>query len=184
MSPKCPFRLLSMKVWASAILFLLFAIVLIPLFGANPFHESVRLLDVRFWYTETDVRELFCFLDEEGRAAYTFFSLYIDMLYPIAYSLFLVLILGLLFTKSSINHILVLRLRFLPIGIAFFDYIENIIILLLLNKFPGISSVLVKFGAIVTLSKWIVFAVTFILLLFLIIFLLNSKLKGNKKIEK
>ncbi len=154
--------------------FILFAAFLIPRYGVTPFDEGIVLLDLRFCYTNFDVFQLFSHLGEDGREAYQFFIIYIDMFYPVIYGLGLVILLNILIKFLGTDTRRVLWLSYLPFGIVFFDYIENFNTLYLLNSFPLISDNAILLGSIATAAKWI-FVFLSLLILIIIIFTLLAK---------
>jgi len=166
----------------STLSFLVFFFYLIPKFSANPFQENIKLLDLRFWYTPIDVFHLFHQLGANGRDAYQFFTIYIDMLYPLVYGFWFYFSLTFLLKKLFLNNNKFICLRFIPFGIVLFDYIENLSILYLLNTFPQINEVSVFIGAIASSSKWI-FTILTIITLIIAIFIVCAKFIGSLKIK-
>ncbi|MDP3443826.1 MAG: hypothetical protein Q8T08_13285, partial [Ignavibacteria bacterium] len=71
---------------------ILFSFVIFPMF--ETFNEGVRLkiLDARFSYTQNDVIELFTQMKPEGRSNYFKMIVLIDMVYPLFYGAFLMLL--------------------------------------------------------------------------------------------
>ncbi len=167
----------------STLILLVFTFFLIPKFGIYPFQENIKLLDLRSWYTPIDVFNLFSLLGVDGREAYRFFTIFIDMLYPLVYGFWFCLILTLLLKRIFQNNSTFLCLRLIPFGIVLSDYIENLSILYLLNTFPQINGVSVIIGAIASFSKWI-FTILTILILIIAIFILCTKFIRRFKIKK
>lgn len=176
-------KLNSLVFIVSTLTFLVFVFYLIPKFSVYPFQENIKLLDLRFWYTHIDVFHLFSQLGANGRDAYRFFIIFIDMLYPLVYGFWFYLSLTFLLKKIFLNNSKFLSLRFIPFGIVLFDYIENSNILYLLNTFPQISEVSVIIGAIASFSKWISTIFT-ILILIIAIFIVCAKFISTLKIKK
>lgn len=147
-------KLLVSALISLCILFL-FAFYLVPKYGANQFSDNITLLDVRLWYSASDVTELFTNLGESGRETYTSFVLFIDMVYPLVYGITLIFFLAFLLKKKVTKSSYFLYLTYLPFGIMFFDYLENTNTLILLNKFPAVNSSLVLLGSMATFLKWL-----------------------------
>lgn len=162
-------KLNSLLFIVSTLTLLLFIFLLIPKFGVNPFQENIKLLDTRFWYTSSDVFHLFSQLGVDGRAAYRFFTVSIDLLYPLVYGFCFYYSLEFLLKKAFQNRTKFQILRFIPFGIVLFDYIENLSILRLLYTFPQTNEIPALIGAIATSSKWIFTILTILILIFAIL---------------
>ena len=126
------------------------------------------------------VMSLFETLGEEGRRAYLWNQIPLDMFYPglfgITYSLLLFYILKILLEKES-NWVF---LTFLPVAGGSFDYLENIGIIIMLNSYPSFSALLVKLTSISTVLKSVSITISFVVLLVCLGLLLWNKLKPVK----
>ena len=89
----------------------------------------------------------------------------VDMIYPIVYGVFFVLLLASLLKKLFSKKSKIIFLSFLPLIGVLFDYLENFNTLKLLNKFPNITPEQVDYGSQMTQIKW-VFLIMSILLVF------------------
>lgn len=173
-------KLNSLVFTVSTLTLLVFVFYLIPKFGVYPFQENVRLLDLRFWYRPIDVFYLLSQLGANGRDAYRFFTIFIDMLYPLVYGFWFYLSLAFLLKKIFQNNSKLLGLRFIPFAIVLSDYVENLNILYLLNTFPKINEASAIIGAIASFLKWI-FVILTILIIIIAIFIVCAKFISTLK---
>jgi len=134
------------------------------------FANGIKILDMLpAGYDFEYVNNLFLALGEEGRSAYLFQQIPLDMVYPflfgVAYSLLLVFLLKKLDkTETSWFY-----LAYLPLISGFSDYAENIGIITLLNQFPDISETTVKVSKVCSLVKSSSTTVYFVALLIVLI---------------
>ncbi len=139
----------------SAIAYLILGILimprLIPLIEGN---SGLKILDIRFGYTATQVSKLFEAIGALGQKNYLLFTATADMAYPLVYGLFLCLFISYLFEKAFLKTHSYRFLNLLPLFIVISDYVENISIISLLSTYPAISTNLVKIGSFATLFKW------------------------------
>ncbi|MDP2236229.1 MAG: hypothetical protein Q8J88_07340 [Bacteroidales bacterium] len=159
------------KIFQILLLFLIllsFNLVLFPSFN-NVFEvENLRILDIRFSYTHDEIILLFNQLGEVGRQIYTFQTAVVDMIYPLVYSIFLYLLFDLAL-GISVQRKIKKNIKFLPFGIAFFDYLENFNTLQMLSDFPEILNFSASAGSLCTSIKWILAVIVLLLLLGIVI---------------
>ena len=144
-------------------------IVLFP-FLPKVFRISIspeNILDLKFGYNKTDVFNIFNNLKEEGRQAYKFFDLFVDMPYLIFYTFYYVVFMYYLLKIKNTNRLFLLLFPFL---IGFFDFLENIGILILLKQYPDLNVKMVFFTSLFTKLKWSFALLTIISVLFLFFF--------------
>ncbi len=148
------------------ILFLLFIGLIMPTFKAYLSQVSktnFQSLDMRFSYDSATVEELFVSLGQNGRAKLSLAYLTLDLVYPLIYSSLLFLMLSKLLSENN------QKLKYLPIIALGLDYVENLIILIMLNLFPAINSTLVVAASTATSLKWLFLGLSLIAFLMLII---------------
>ncbi len=124
-----------------AVLFLLFNFLL------NYFLPSENALDLKFAYSVDQAYFAISNLSKPDREIYRLGIWALDFPYMIVYGL---LASGLLFYLWR-NKVIVL----IPLFIVFFDLIENILIISILNNYPIEKPVLAIMASITTTSKWI-----------------------------
>ena len=106
---------------------------------------GLSLLDTRVWYTPTEAYQLFDALGAAGRNDNRLFYLTFDVIIPLSYSLLLC---------SAISRGAMYRFRGLGLLGGFFDYLENISIVILLSRYPERLGNLVTIAACFTLLKF------------------------------
>lgn len=158
----------------SILIWLLFNLLLFPYFLPVPEGASLTILDVRLFYTSLDVTELFLLLGESGRASYLFQLLIIDMFYPAIYAVMLSLLLYLLSACYGKWW------HFLPFLAAGADLSENVLIAAMLLNFPEMPDLLVWFATAFTMIKWLLVALSILLLLLSLFFRLIQRIHSFK----
>lgn len=155
----------------SILIWLLFNLLLFPYFSPLPEGASLTILDVRLFYSSSDVMELFLLLGEGGRASYLFQLLFIDMFYPVIYAVMLSLLLYLLSASyGKWSH-------FVPFLAAGADVSENVLIAAMLLNFPEIPDLLVWFATEFTMIKWLLVALSVFILILSLFFRLLKQLR-------
>ncbi|AZV57871.1 hypothetical protein [Clostridium sp. AWRP] len=121
------------------------------------YSNGANVLDMRFGYSASDVFQLFTTLGAEGRSIYVKYLLD-DFIFTVVFAIVQNYILKFIMGKAVLNskwHVL-LYIAYLR---AFFDVIENIIILILLNSFPSMLLSLITAASSVTRLKFIVYGI-------------------------
>jgi hypothetical protein len=152
--------LLSSKLanWAG-VLFLL-AILVLCLLGFQWRSEQFnldanhKLLDARFWYSPTDVRDFFGYLNTKlGKKGLNIFALTqvtLDFIFPIAYGIFFATLITLLYSEEVKRKLIII-----PLLATIFDLGENFILAYLAYKYADSVSALARLAGIFTLLKWL-----------------------------
>lgn len=143
--------------------------------------EELESLDVRQAYTLDDVIYSFDKMGAEGRTIYTFTAGRIDMIFPIVYGLFFILLLLTLLKKVTPVHSPWRYLSLLPLPGIIADYAENFNILSLLNTYPKITASAVATTCQLTQLKWLFLSASLGLVVFLLIRWLVSQTGRNDK---
>lgn len=121
------------------------------------YSNGANVLDMRFGYSASDVFQLFTTLGAGGRSIYVRY-LFDDFIFTVVFAIVQNYILKFTMGKAVLNskwHVL-LYIAYLR---AFFDVIENIIILVLLNSFPSMLLSLITAASSVTRLKFIVYGI-------------------------
>ena len=150
------------------------------------YSKGMDILDMRpIGYAPFLVEMLFDNLGEQGRAAYLWSQIPIDMIYPLLFGISYCLLLAFLFKRLNKLHKPVFYLAYLPVLAGFFDYLENIGIIILLRNYPPVSSSLVNTTSLFTLLKsgftTIYFVVLIITLIIFVFTFLMEKFNTNQK---
>lgn len=138
--------------------------------------EKIKALDLRLAYTLEDVERSFAKMGTEGRAITSFISGRIDMVYPMVYGCFLILLITNL-SKDTIPRRFYLLLIGPLLGMLF-DYLENFQVLNMLMQFPEITEKQVQTSSLMTSIKWL------FILMSLAIVLVLGLLKVGKFIRR
>lgn len=137
---------------------LVFNILIFPLVFTT---RDAIPLDLQFSYSTEKAYKLLSHFNERELQRYIITEFTVDLLYPIIYTLLLVFFIFKLTKKS--------RLYLFPLLILFSDYCENIGVVSLIYNLPQKLPVLVAITSIFTSLKWILVAVTLLLILALLV---------------
>lgn len=118
-------------------------------------HSSgLKLLDMMpMGYTAEYAETLFNTLGPEGREAYLYNQIPVDMIYPFLFGISYCLILAYFLNKLNNLKTPFLYLCFLPLIAGIADYLENFGIISLLNNYPDVSNTIVTFTNSFSLIK-------------------------------
>ncbi len=163
---------------------LLFILVVFPHYENkinNIAETNVKILDVRFSYNIEQAKNLFNEMGPRGREVYYVVVSKVDMVYPIVYSLLLILLTALLLKHILINESKIIYISLLPLLGMIFDYLENLNTLRLLRNFPQLYSSEVNFGSLMTQIKWTFIGLSILTILVLSLMVFINKLKKFKE---
>ena len=140
------------------------------------------ILDLRFSYSENDVKILFKELTKHNTLTlYKYTILLVDIIYPIVYTLLLMFLIEYLVEKNGIKNFIKF-LVFLPITILFFDYLENYNTLNMMNSYlnnPNFSDHQAFWGSNFSSWKWIFVMLNFTLIA--ILFIISKTKTSSQK---
>jgi hypothetical protein len=119
--------------------------------GASP-------LDLRFGYSPDTAYALMRAYGAEGRRAYLWTELTADLLYPVAYALFLGICLAYVLERVRPASTLARRAPLIPFAALVADYAENVGIIVLLARYPERSDTVARVASAITGVKWVFFA--------------------------
>ncbi|NOX38921.1 MAG: hypothetical protein GXO78_15440 [Calditrichaeota bacterium] len=127
---------------------------------------SRTLLDTQLTYTAQEAYQILDRMGAEGRSLYLK-GLAVDMIFPLAYSLFLAgMVFRLLWNRHfPLKHSALIST--IPLFTGVFDYLENIFEIQLVTQFPPLAEPLIYWSSRFTLLKWITLSVSVTVLLFL-----------------
>ena len=145
-----------------------------------------RCFDMNFGYSYTDALRFLSSISENGLNVYLKYQLPLDFIYPIAYCIFFCSLFILLEKKKS-------SLLILPVMLAFFDYVENVMTLIMLIPLHGVSfdraaemSKLpridfISFSSTATMFKTVLMYLCFLLTLILVFKRIANSIKKKKE---
>jgi hypothetical protein len=138
---------------------------------------GLSILDTRFSYTSSDAYTLFERLGSEGRRLYQIMHTSLDVIFPVAYSLFLasaaIWLCKLLGIKKPLKGIVTIAMC---LG-GLTDLLENLLITVLVHQFPKQLPALVSTSQAFTQIKFILIGLAFLLLLVLAGIYLSRKMR-------
>jgi hypothetical protein len=116
-------------------------------------------------------------LGEEGRNAYLFRQIPVDMVYPLLFAISWCLVLAWLFKKLNYHNTKLIYLTFLPVFAGLFDYLENIGMIIILNRYPENGDILTHITNVFSILKSILTTSYFVVLIVTVLVFLIKKLK-------
>ena len=158
------------KGWLIFILFLLdgfFAGFLLPLIQGmmQDGQGDVQPLDLMMFATPDKLFSMIERYGENNRLFYRNVELTVDIVYPIVYLFFFGLLISWLFQRGYASNSPMRKYNVVPLGIWFFDLLENICIVILVSIFPTQP---ITFGWLLFLLimiKWLLVGTTILLIL-------------------
>lgn len=168
------------KVWV--VLALLLGVILLSQLAVQPFSEQLAqmsggsgLIDLKLSYTPEAVFGLIDTYGDEGRAAYRYFTATSDLVFPVAYGLFLSLLVSWLLKRGTRDGSRMRMLNLVPLGAWVFDWLENGFIVTMLTSYPDRSNGIAFLAAFSTAAKWAFSAATIIVLAIAVVLALRAK---------
>ena len=148
----------------SNIVYLFMLLVTIP--KVMSFSFGMKILDMMpTGYNAAYVKSLFATLGEEGRHAYLYNQIPVDLIYPFLFAISSSLVLAFFLKNLDKLYGWYFYLCFLPILAGAFDYLENFGIIIMLSNYPNLPALLIILTNIFSVLKSLLTMVYFILLL-------------------
>ncbi|MFB0536066.1 MAG: hypothetical protein ACETWR_13915 [Anaerolineae bacterium] len=122
-------------------------------------------LDTRNFYTPEEAFSLLASYDDVGRARIRIYYLTGDIVNPILYNSFLILLISWLFQRGFKPGSNMQKLNVIPVGAAIFDLLENICIVTMLSVYPAQPTLVAWLSTVGTTTKYIFIYVSFLLVL-------------------
>jgi len=138
------------------------------------------VLDLKFGFTPDEAYNLLSAYGEEGRKAYLFVEAFIDIVYPIIYTITNLLLLSFVFKRGFVSDSFIQKLNILPLLVIIADFAENAGIITMLNAFPERADSAAHFAATAGMFKWVTFGVSIALLLIGLVAWGVAAAKGRK----
>jgi len=141
------------------------------------FSEGMKLLDMMpAGYSAEYVNTLLNTLGEDGRNAYLFHQIPVDMVYPFLFAVSYCLLLAYFLDKLGKLESRLFYFCLLPLFSGFFDYGENIGIITMLNSYPDNSDLLTQVTNVFSVLKSAITTLYFVSLLVCLIAVGKRKL--------
>ena len=164
----------------TSVIYAMMLIVTIP----RVMHLSggMKLLDMMpFGYSVEYVNALLSALGENGRKAYLYHQLPLDMIYPFMFGLTYCLILALFLENMDKFKGFFVYLCLLPLAAGFFDYLENIGIITMLNSYPDNSDLLSEATNVFSILKSSLTTIYFLILTVVLVLFGITRLSKSSK---
>ncbi len=158
-----------------------FTMLLVSIPKTMHFSNGMNLLDMMpFGYDSDYIISLFNTLGKDGRHAYLYYQLPLDMFYPLFYTISFSLLIAYFLKKLSKFNSALFYLCIIPIAAGITDYLENIGTITMLNTYPLMSEAVMEATNIFTIIKSMSVTLTFTILIIILIVLGINTLKRRK----
>lgn len=131
--------------------FILFMVVTLPKIQAAS--GGIEGLDTMFFYTPEEAYANVASYTDAGRDVLRIFHVTVDLVNPILYSSFLVLLVSWLFQRGLAPENKLHKLNLLPLGAVLFDLLENICIFVMFSIYPTQLNFVAWLSTISTMLK-------------------------------
>lgn len=164
--------------------YLLMILITIPKVAA--FADGMKLLDLLpLGYQSEYVYRLMTSLGEDGRNAYLFNQIPLDMVYPGLFAITYALIFAYFLKMIGKLHSSYFYLCYLPVIAGLFDYFENFGIISIILTYPGNSEKLNGVTSVFSVIKSLSTTIYYFSLIFLLLFIgISRSMKHVKKDAK
>lgn len=166
----------------STIVFVLFIIIVLPqqsnLASSYGLKESV---DTSWFYNAKDLYRIAESYGSSGRQFYIYQRWTFDLVWPFVYFSFIFSLSALLYKSIGLSKINRWLISFIWLGIGF-DFLENIMVSLVMARYPSLTFIIADFAGTATSLKWIFIGLGFLVLILLaIIKILQIGLRITRK---
>ena len=162
------------------IVYALMLIVTIPM--AMNYSNGMKLLDMMpTGYSAEYVNLLFSTLGENGRNAYLFKQIPLDMIYPLLFGISYSLVFAYFLNKLDKLNGPLIYISLIPLAAGAFDYLENIGIIVMLSNYPGISNLALTATNLFTILKSLFTTVYFVVLLITYVAVVIKQINEKRK---
>ena len=121
--------------------------------------------DGSFYYTAADLYEMAEAYGEAGRQEYIRSRFTFDVIWPLAYMLFLGTTISWVFGKVFASGSIWQRVNLAPLLGGGFDYLENISASIVMARFPETTPLIDSLTPLFTMTKWVFVNGSFVILL-------------------
>jgi hypothetical protein len=166
----------AIAVILSLLIFMSFIIFVLPQESAKS--EAFGLtesIDTSLIYFADDLYRIAESYGEEGRAFYIRQRFTFDLIWPIAYTQFILIASAYFYKKTKLLK--ASNLLYVSLIAAGFDYLENIMTSTVLYRFPQTTPIIADMAGIMTLLKWSTLTLAFVILIFLMFVATFTQLK-------
>lgn len=135
---------------------------------------GLKILDLMpFGYDHEYVNLLLNSLGQDGRWAYLYYQIPLDLFYPFLYGISYCLLLALVLKKLEKMDGSLIYLSLIPIFSAICDYFENVGVIIMLNRFPNNSVLLTQITNVFSILKSATLTIYFLILIYFVLQILT-----------
>lgn len=132
-------------------------------------------------YSPEYVNTLMQTLGTEGRNAYLYQQIPLDMIYPGLFGITYCLLLAYILKKLEKHNSKLFALSIIPFASGIFDYLENIGVITMLTTFPNTSATIIRATSIFSILKSTLTMVYFAILIISLFVLLTRYIRSKRK---
>src|SRR6478609_1261428 len=133
--------------------------------AAGEFYTSLHPApDTERWYSPADLYAAAAAWGETGRSAYVRARVTFDVIWPLAYGIFLLTGLSWVWAKATRPGSRWRRIALLPVLVVLLDYAENLCTATVVARYPSRTPVLAELAPVFTAAKWFTLTSCFLLL--------------------
>lgn len=170
-------------IWA-IITYLFYAfILLVSIPSILKFSGGMNIFNMMpFGYSSEYVMRLLSTLGVEGRHAYLYHQIPLDLVFPFIFAFGNCLLIGYLLNKINSLKGKLIYLCLLPVFASWFDYLENIGVMTMLLNYPNVSEIVIQFTDFFSVTKSLLMNIYFVAL-FVILVLVSFKWYFSRKVH-
>mgnify|MGYP001346184257 CR=1 FL=1 len=160
-------------------LFLVFSALELPRQSAKAeqYSQGIGSPDTSLFYSGGELYSMAKWYGADGRAAYLRARWTFDLAFPFVYTFFLVTAVSWVLNRVLPERSRLRLLNLLPLAAMLFDFLENSMTSLEMVTFPSRISAVEWLAVVATPLKWFTLAVSFLVLLIGVMFLLVRRIK-------
>ncbi len=147
---------------------------------------GMKILDMMpTGYSEAYVKGLLAALGPDGRSAYLWEQIPLDLVFPLLFGVSYCLLQAFILKKLGKFHEVYFYLCLLPVLAGLADYMENLGIILLLTSYPNLANFTINWTQIFTLTKSILSSLFYVgliisLILWVVRYFKHKRFSGGK----
>lgn len=163
----------------SSIVFGVFMVVVLPMISyINQRYIGVSFSpDTSFFYTSHHFYQMIDLYGDQGRNLYIIIRWTFDLIYPLVYGLFLIMVLY----HVHMNKSKAMTLLWFPLLGVIFDYGENIVATILIGVFPKQLNALVYMMQVFSLLKWLFIGLSLVMIFYQLYRMIRQKQLNQSK---
>ncbi|WP_337043923.1 hypothetical protein [Emticicia sp. 17c] len=127
--------------------------------------QKLGVLDLKFGFTPDQAYAMLDGYQEQGRKYYLFVEAFVDIIYPIIYTITNLLLLSYVFKRGFTADSFMQKLNVFPLLVIICDLLENAGIITMLTAFPNRADAAAALASNAGIAKWITFGIAIALFL-------------------